>query len=69
MAKRFAGGPPTCRLPSPTVHFVQGYDEYIVGYSAELQALDAAARRHADFLSLPKAVVRTEWPAPAGAQE
>jgi hypothetical protein len=115
----FAAGPPASRPPSPTVHLLQGYDEYIVGYSeskyvldvagaarwtaqdrptfnlvvlldsqvagfwkrtitrdsvlihaaltrafdaAELVALDAAARRHADFLGVRNAVVTTEWP-------
>lgn len=116
----FAAGAPASKPPSPTVHLLQGYDEYIVGYSeskyvldvagaarwtaqdrptfnlvvvldsqvagfwkrtvtkealvihaaltspfdaVELRALDAAAKRHADFLRLPSAVVTTEWPA------
>src|SRR5260370_814349 len=36
----FAAGPPTGRPASPTVHLLQGYDEYIVGYSESKYVLD-----------------------------
>jgi hypothetical protein len=38
----FAARPPANQPPSPTVHLVQGYDEYIVGYSETKYLLDVA---------------------------
>jgi hypothetical protein len=39
--------PPVTRPPSPTVHQLQGYDEYIVGYSETKFALDSAGTARA----------------------
>lgn len=36
------GRPPGRPDPSPTAHLLQGYDEYIVGYTASRKALDLA---------------------------
>ena len=40
----FAGSPPPTRPASPTVHLLQGYDEYIVGYSQSKWVLNLAGR-------------------------
>jgi hypothetical protein len=40
---------PVVRDPSPTVHLLQGYDEYIVGYSESKGALNIADRTTADL--------------------
>jgi hypothetical protein len=40
----FAGSPPTTRPASPQVHLLQGYDEYIVGYSQSRSVLNLAGR-------------------------
>jgi Winged helix DNA-binding domain len=40
----FAGSPPTTRAASPTVHLLQGYDEYVVGYSQSKPLLNLAGR-------------------------
>jgi hypothetical protein len=45
----FAGSAPSARPASPTVHLLQGYDEYIVGYSQSKSLLNLAGR------SLPQA--------------
>jgi hypothetical protein len=45
----FAGSAPSARSASPTVHLLQGYDEYIVGYSQSKSLLNIAGR------SLPQA--------------
>jgi len=38
----FAGSAPAAGLASPTVHLLQGYDEYIVGYSQSKSVLNLA---------------------------
>jgi len=40
----FAGSAPSARPASPTVHLLQGYDEYIVGYSQSKSVLNLAGR-------------------------
>jgi DNA glycosylase AlkZ-like len=40
----FAGSAPTSRPASPTVHLLQGYDEYLVGYSQSKPLLNLAGR-------------------------
>jgi Winged helix DNA-binding domain len=40
----FAGSPPTTRAASPTVHLLQGYDEYVVGYTQSKPLLNLAGR-------------------------
>ena len=40
----FAGSAPAAGLASPTVHLLQGYDEYIVGYSQSKSVLNLAGR-------------------------
>jgi hypothetical protein len=40
----FAGSPPPTRPASPAVHLLQGYDEYIVGYSQSKSVLNLAGR-------------------------
>jgi hypothetical protein len=40
----FAGSPPTTMAASPTVHLLQGYDEYLVGYSQSKPLLNLAGR-------------------------
>jgi len=42
LASWFAANAPTSPPPSPTVHLLQGYDEYIVGYSESKYVLDVA---------------------------
>ena len=39
---RFSGSPQSPKVTSPTVHLVQGYDEFIMGYSESRHVLDAA---------------------------
>jgi Winged helix DNA-binding domain len=39
-----AGSPPPTRPASPTVHLLQGYDEYLVGYSQSKWVLNLARR-------------------------
>ena len=48
-----AASPPQPETASPTVHLLQGYDEYIVGYSESKWVLDAAGGAR----SLPQARV------------
>jgi len=38
----FAAPPPPLKAASPTVHLLQGYDEYIVGYSESKYVLDVS---------------------------
>lgn len=38
----FAPSPPSPMPPSPTVHLLQGYDEYVVGYSESKHLLDVS---------------------------
>jgi hypothetical protein len=38
----FAPSAPCPKAPSPTVHLLQGYDEYVVAYSKSKQAVDVA---------------------------
>jgi hypothetical protein len=40
----FAGSPPPTMPASPQVHLLQGYDEYIVGYSQSRSVLNLAGR-------------------------
>jgi hypothetical protein len=40
----FAGSPPATRAASPTVHLLQGYDEYVVGYTQSKPLLNLAGR-------------------------
>jgi hypothetical protein len=40
----FAGEAPSAKAASPTVHLLQGYDEYIVGYSQSKHVLNLAGR-------------------------
>jgi hypothetical protein len=40
----FAGSPPPTRPASPQVHLLQGYDEYLVGYSQSKSVLNLAGR-------------------------
>jgi hypothetical protein len=40
----FAGSAPATRPASPTVHLLQGYDEYVVGYSQSKPLLNLAGR-------------------------
>jgi hypothetical protein len=40
----FAGSPPPTRPASPAVHLLQGYDEYLVGYSQSKSVLNLAGR-------------------------
>jgi hypothetical protein len=40
----FAGSAPSARPATPTVHLLQGYDEYIVGYSQSKSVLNLAGR-------------------------
>jgi hypothetical protein len=40
----FAGSPPAARAASPTVHLLQGYDEYVVGYTQSKPLLNLAGR-------------------------
>jgi hypothetical protein len=50
----FAGDPPAERDPSPTVHLLQGFDEYLVGYSgASKWVLDVSGAFRAAFPDRP----------------
>jgi Winged helix DNA-binding domain len=55
----WSGPPSPARLASPTVHLVQGYDEYVVAFTESKYALDAsgAARALPPGTSVPNGVL------------
>jgi Winged helix DNA-binding domain len=56
----FAEPAPAGRAPSPTVHLLQGYDEYTVGYSETKYVLDASGEARSG-------AARATWPVTAEA--